>query len=632
VAPVAEKPVKRPLKRHQPKLYNKRFGVFDIETDGLGGTYLDAVAEQELGQPVRFTHAADLFDYLVSETPCDDHGKLYSYTWYAHNLGGYDALYLIEPMLDWAEANLTNIETVSQGQKIIGYVIKVDRGDGKLARITLMDSLPLVQTSLAAASKVYAPEFEKQGHCPDHDFTEGGTYDPACPVCYAYLLGDCDALLATMRAVEHQEHSVFGINLKVTGGSAGVELMKRTLPKGEEYWRQSARKEDFLYQCVYGGFVWPGQDTHEHTEVVKRDCTAAYAARAREGVPSGIAAWTKDFIPDLPGFYYVTAYCPEDTFLPVIPNRTKHYDKHTVPLWPTGEWETWVTSSMIQFAELHGYKFLVHKGLVFPHFAHPYDEMMDMLEAMECPVGDTEVTPAIKLGSKIKRNSVIGKSATKRVQERVMLGDAPPGKVPILDAEGNPLPFWVELEETEDAPHIMPHWNAWITAAQRITLQGLIIAAGPGARYGDTDCMAADRETMDRLVAEGIIPVSDRKKYGTWPVEDEWEWFQVGGPKNYTGALLGTGERRSKAKGMRQPRRKDGPEWEQYLADHKATIDGTDRPTMTFESVRGARDLLKNPGASSAPGIKRTRRFSTLEGSSTWRVDQEGKVRPYHLM
>ena len=292
---------------------------------------------------------------------------------------------------------------------------------------------------------------------------------------------------------------------------------------------------------------------------------------------------------------------------------------------------------------MNGCKFQVHDGLVFPFIEYPYNPMMDLLEAMECPATGEKVAPAVKLGTKAKRNSVVGKSATKRVQERLFLGDAPEGHAQAVNpVTGELLPFYIVVEEagkcdggTEaekeqkaaQAAHIQPHWNAWITAGQRIAVRNILYALGPGARYADTDCVAGDRAAMDAAVAAGDIPTSDRKKYGTWPVEDEWEVFQVGGPKNYNGVQTG-GAKRSKAKGIRKPR--DPDEFEAYWLAQRDTIDKIRRPSITFDSTRGARDLLVN-GTAAGVGITRTRRFSTLEGSSTWNEDQYRQVRPVHL-
>lgn len=625
------------LTRRKPRLYKKRFYVFDVETAGLGGAFLDAVLITELGQYERFLNADDLFERLIC-LPQDDHGKLQSITVYAHNLGGYDALYLIDQMLAWTQETGQPIDTISRGGNIIGYKIPLDRGDGKNAFLTLLDSLPILEVSLQQASSVYAPEYAKREHCPAHDFTKdkAAQYDPACPACYAYLQGDCDALMATLRAKEKQEHEVFGINLKVTSGSAGVELLKRTLPKGHTYFRQHPDKEDFIYRTVYGGFVWPGQDTLAHEDVVKRDCTAAYAARAREGVPAGVSAWTGNYVEGYPGFYRVTAHVPENIPIPCVPNREAKDDHGKVPLWPTGTFDTWLSSIELEAAELHGCKFEVHEGLVFPFIEYPYNPMMDLLEAMECPASGAKVEPAIKLGVKAKRNSVVGKSATKRIQERLVLGDAPEGYAQAVNpVTGELLPFYVVLEElgqgddkkAEQGAHIQPHWNSFITARQRITVRDILYALGPGARYADTDCVAGDRKAMEAAVKAGKIPVSDQRKYGTWPVEDEWEWFQVGGPKNYAGVQVG-GVKRSKAKGLRKP--KDPAEFEAYWQAQRDTIDHVRRPAITFDSTRGARDLLVN-GTAGGIGIQRTRRFSTLEGSSTWTEDEARKVRPVHL-
>jgi hypothetical protein len=621
--------MKLPMVRTEPKLFNKSFGVFDVETAGLGGPLLDSVAQEELGEPDRLMNAHDLFIRLL-DVPKGKNRLMKNYTWYAHNLGGYDALYLIDEMLEFVEETGRPIDTICQGQKIIGYIISIDRGDGKLVKITLMDSLPLIQVSLAQASKVYAPEYQKHGTCPDHNFVEDENvfYEPSCPVCYSYLLGDCDALMATLRAVELQEHQIFGINLKITGGSAGVELLKRTLDKNDAHYRQAKDKEDFLYQAVYGGYVWPGQDTMKHDDVVTRDCTAAYAARARQGVPCGTGAWVGELMPELPGIYHVTASCPESTFFPLVPNKDRAMANHSIPLWPTGEWDTWIPSNVIEFATQHGYKFDIHEGIVFSGIAHPYDNMMDMLERMECPNDGHSVSSALKFGCKIKRNSVIGKSATKPIQESIKLGPAPMGTMPLIDEHGMVLPFYIVQQEVSNGLHIQPHWNSWITAAQRITVQTILIAAGTAARYADTDSVAIDREVMNQLVASGIIPTSEHKQYGSWPVESEWDWFQAGGPKNYLGQQK-DGPKRSKAKGIRAPRKKQGKQWDAYLKAHEDTINGTARPTIEFDSVRGARDIMKHPGGSL--GIRRQRRFSTIAGSMTWQVDEDRKVRPYHL-
>lgn len=617
------------LARTKPRLYDKRYWVFDVETAGLGGAFLDSVLTTELGRHERYRTAAELFERIL-QPPQDPHGKLKSITVYAHNLGGYDALYLIEEMIEWTRREGVPIDTISRGGKIIGYKIPVERGDGKNVYVTLLDSLPILEVGLQAASTVYAPEYAKREHCPAHDFTKdkNAHYDPDCPVCYAYLEGDCDALLATLRAKEAQEHNVFGINLKVTSGSAGVELLKRTLPKDVVYYRQHPEKEDFLYQCVYGGFVWPGQDTLPHEDVVKRDCTAAYAARAREGVPAGVSAWTGRFETEYPGFYFVTAHVPEDIPIPCVPNRSAKAASGRTPLWPTGTFDTYISSIELEAAELRGCKFEVHHGVVFPRIDFPYNPMMDLLEKMECPEDGAKVEAAVKLGVKAKRNSVVGKAATKRVQERVYLGDAPIGATPVVNpVTGELLPFYVIPEEAKDGVHIQPHWNAWITARQRITVRDILYALGPGARYADTDCVAGDRAAMDAAVASGAIPTSERKKYGTWPVEDEWEWFQVGGPKNYTGVQVG-GAKKSKAKGVKKPA--DPDEFEIYWQAQRDTINKVARPVIEFASTRGARDLLTN-GTAAGIGVTRRRSFSTLAGSSTWHEDPARNVRPVHL-
>jgi hypothetical protein len=189
------------------------------------------------------------------------------------------------------------------------------------------------------------------------------------------------------------------------------------------------------------------------------------------------------------------------------------------------------------------------------------------------------------------------------------------------------MPFYVIPEEAKNGVHIQPHWNAWITARQRITVRAILYALGDGARYADTDCVAGDRAAMDAAVAAGAIPTSDRKKYGTWPVEDEWEVFQVGGPKNYNGVQVG-GAKRSKAKGLKKPI--DPAEFERYWQAQQDTINKVRRPSITFDSTRGARDLLTN-GTGAGIGITRTRRFSTLEGSSTWNEYEDRTVRPVHI-
>ena len=209
----------------------------------------------------------------------------------------------------------------------------------------------------------------------------------------------------------------------MTSGSAGVELLKRTLPKGQTHFRQPLIKRTSCISVFTAGSC--GRDRTPCRMRTWSNGIARRPTRPGPGKRSGRGrGLDRRLCPRLSRVLPGHGPRPRTSQSHAFPPGNQGRSRQSPPL-ANGDVRHLDQLKRTRSRELHGCKFQVHDGLVFPFIEYPYNPMMDLLEAMECPATGEKVAPAVKLGTKAKRNSVVGKSATKRVQERLFLGDAP---------------------------------------------------------------------------------------------------------------------------------------------------------------------------------------------------------------
>lgn len=593
---------RKPLKRYTDKPRRNRqrpIIAVDIETDDLGGDFIIGMwlAEDE-EQPTIFTTIEQWVDALFSK-------KYRGYTWYAHNGGEYDFKYLINALRERAKERKTLINPVCSGDRVIGFVIKEQK-----RRIELRDSFALMPSSLAKLSKSFAPEYAKK----DIGLGEGVTFDPHNDEHMEYLEYDVRGLLLTIQRFRETVLELFGVPCGWTAPSTALRAWMKTIPPEKLYWRLNRHAEAFIRHCYYGGLVFLSRnDTVE--DCVSVDFNSMYPSVMRDfGVPTGLAFRCADFMPECIGFYQVIAHVPED-----CPFTMVAYKEAGGVLWPTGDFETYITSIEMAFAEQHGCSFEFLDGYIFDEHEMIFQDFIDQCERQRIEFKGTGREDVIK----IMQNGLYGKFGSRSQVMSYLLCDESDVDyeqwTPVHDVrtgvriEG----FYFKPEAVEDA-HIMPHWASYITAQARLRLAGAVYGCGPeDVIYGDTDSITMRRSAYERGIASGALV--EGVKYGMVKLEHEYVTFRAGGPKNYQG-LLTDGNYVDKAKGI--AKRVVNPE------EHARALDG-ESVTVTYRSTNGSLAMLKNP--KKPIGEQRKRTYSSLQNSKGWHSIGCGRVRPVHI-
>jgi len=107
------------------------------------------------------------------------------------------------------------------------------------------------------------------------------------------------------------------------------------------------------------------------------------------------------------GFFYCSIKTPEDSYLGLLPYRTK-----SRVLYPLGHWKGWYFSEELKFARDNGYIIEVIKGYDFDKSYDNFKSYVDTLSEMKS--NSTDLT--LKNLSKLLLNSLTGKFSMKPIQ------------------------------------------------------------------------------------------------------------------------------------------------------------------------------------------------------------------------
>lgn len=526
--------------RERQKTFERAVGTFDLETFGLGGEYADGFTWEGPGTtPERHSTVESLFKALLNpDRGYTEKGNpsRRTFEWFAHNGAKYDFNYIANSLKEYAEQSGMTIETCPQGTKFISFIIKTE--DGK---IKINDSLPLLQGSLEKVSKAFAPEHAKAGHCPEHDFTAGGEYDPACIVCTNYARQDVTSLWHAY--MNHRETfiGIFGVEPGLTTGSSAVRAWKASIPKGKVYYRQSPDKELWLRNFTTGAYITPGctsryltPESGEQYAAVTADRTAAFAAAMKEGrYPTDTGAWVREYDPEAAfAFYEVWAEVPEGS-QPLIPLVNEAGDK----AWATGRGRAFIISEHWDWLLANGYKLEVIRGLTHDRVEDVFSEFIGRCERLEYPPDGHEQDETVKAIVKNMRNSLNGKLNARAEQDRLFIGhpaDDDEEARPVIDEEtGLPLDLFTKTEAV-DAPYCQPAWYAITVMRQQIEDLRLVLLCEPGERFKcDTDSFTTTPARMRWLIEQGHLNLAPG--YGNYKIEHLWLNHRSIGPKNYYG-------------------------------------------------------------------------------------------------
>lgn len=482
-------------KGNQREKRTELFAGFDVETDGLDGKLLLAQSYHELWDQAHTYHKIEHFlQYVFEEMDLD---ILHKTIWFIHN-AKYDLRYVFEAMGKWKDKFDWECRERAPGNfyEIIVNHKTLKTPSGKPLRITrFRDSMAVFPHSLKKLTESFAPQFVKQ----DIGLGRGVRFDRKNPVHIEYAKNDVLGLVAAMIRFDELLFANFRIHVKGTTSSTAYAAWLRTIPKGEFINRQAPAVEAFMRECYNGGLVQINADYGRHyPEATTFDINSSYPASMKLGVPKGRAVWTKNYVPDMPGFYRVTVTVPDDALFPIMP----HHGEREQLAWARGTYETKITSIEMDHAIERGCTFKVHSGFYYPKgLDNCFTAFVNICERLRKEFKGTPTETLVKL----MQNSLYGRFGMRPDGREctVSFDGQPLGFIPVIDedtARAVPNIYWKPV--VREAEYMLPHFAAWITANSRILIDKATEAAGREITlYRDTDSVTIIGTTIPPVIA-----------------------------------------------------------------------------------------------------------------------------------
>lgn len=612
---------KHPMHREKygaKKLELPPLAAFDFETDGLGGDFIVCAVWTSDDTRLLFDSLDNFFQWML------DHPE---YRYLAHNAVGYEFAYMAPLFYGWfADHDNVDIRPTIQGDnRVVQFTLTITdtkERRGRAARksaktiIDIRDTLCLFNMPLAKVAEAFCPEIPKMKEAIDF---EKETWDITNPEHVAYVYRDCEIVLKAYQRHAANIQNVFGSPLGVTAGSTAIKAYKTTIPAGHVYYRTNADVEKFIRKAYYGALVLPGHQLGDWGKVGCVDINGAYAYQmATHKYPVGSAVATHRMHPTWLGFYRVLATVPASVF--------DTYGFNPIPCkepgglsWPTGTFETYISTPEIRYAEHLGCTIQVLGGYYFPREEDMFSEFIEKCQEMEL-ANDGLYKPSIKQ----IRNSAYGKFGSKEIHKSLVFShETLVGLEPVRRADtGERIEGLYVGEEISDADYMLPHIAAMITAYERLyVMQTIEEAYRRGAKnvYCDTDSIKCDLSVMSDMLDTGSIPVGDT--YGKYKIEEICDHFLVLGPKCFYGDVSNRSDKPLiKTKGI--------PSREIKKAGRRVFEDAlvNERREVPFTSVKSVMNIIKEK--SHVQPIHRKRKITDLRNSFAWQVTKEGKIYP----
>jgi hypothetical protein len=580
--------------------------VFDIETKGLGGEFIQALVmwyAKDGTQELRWCNSAE--NLILTLTSRQLRGMI----GYAHNGAGYDFKYLLD-----AESLILpqgwQYHPISTAMTDIGM---------KLVRnkevVELHDFYKIAPAKLEKLTEMFDVRHKKLIGAIDFETEQ---YNPKNPKHREYLLHDCLGYYEVIEAFTKIWTEHFGTPLGWTTPASAMKAWKAKIPEGHVYFRMHSEYRDYFRECYYGGYNYPGYNSWKQTgdeTLIGWDVNSMYPAMMLQGVPVGQPTHTTKYISGLPGFYSIHAIVPDDTPMPILPYTNVKAQR----FFPTGEFDTKCTSVEIDRARELGYTITVKEGYFFQKTEKIFDEIIKI--CMEIRLNPKYQGTVIEYIAKLVQNALYGKFGSSEWNTKYIVSEAMPDGDDWMNAvdifTGEILEkVWQRFEEV-DVPYLHPEWAAWITALARVTLSQLAEQFAQRGKlvYIDTDSVKALVKPSDNIAVD-----EDPHRYGAWKRELEADEWYCAGPKTYTYHDIHTDEWVVHSKGVPQ-KLVTSDMIRRASQGEKVEIEFTTMPSLSF--------LIKHDERIQ-PARKEKRALTTPSNVMNWRLEA-GIFRPIKI-
>lgn len=429
-----------------------KIATFDIEA--YKWTKLKSVGLYDGKDYNFFTDIDDFADFVLRK-------RYRNYRIFAHFGGGYDFKFLLPALVE----RKFKIDIFENGSRIM--LIKCSDGKNSWHFVDSYFMLPQAQKKLCES-------FDVPHQKVDIDFDSLKESDFYKPDMLKRLKNDCIGLYEIIK--KYQKWGLNRDKLKPTIASQSMYIFRNRYLQ-ERLFKVSEEAEEFIRKSYYGGrteiFKMYGEDLKYY------DANSLYPTVMLEDMPCGRAVWTSTFQPERIGFYDIEVDMPniEIPFIPYCHNKKLYF--------PYGKFNTHVTSVEIKTLIREKIKFKIKRGIYFTDKQKLFKDYIKDLYKIKEKADPKSMDYTI---SKLLMNSLYGKFAQKRNNERIVIPSDPKQIV-----EENLKPYYEELnlykkEEKNKSNFILPYISSYITALARGSLYEKMREVGfNNVYYCDTD-------------------------------------------------------------------------------------------------------------------------------------------------
>ena len=425
------KPVEKPVIK-QIFVSNPNLGSIDCETylsnDNTYKVYSLGFRTNLHSEPVIYYIDRDLDGDKIVISMINEllRSKYSNTTFYCHNLGNYDIVFILKVLYRHNEVNNNEyiIDCILREDKIIKVTIckKIDTVTRKL---TILDSYCWLNNSLKDLGNIFGVDTKKSyfpykfstektlfytGNTPDISYyndLDQHTYNTIYKDNWSfkdetvkYLKDDLNCLYEVLVKANKQIALDYGVQMTESVTISGLALkifLKSYYHNNIPVINKFSIYKD-IKQAYYGGitevYIPYGKKLYYY------DVNSLYPYVALQDMP-GVECSKVDYytgkdlkdLGDIFGFFNCYIDAPLDGYLGVLPMRNTSGIFH-----PVGKWKGWYFSEELKFAQECGYTIKVLNGYVFNRQSNVFNEYVNKIYNIKSnPINDTQKSMAKSL-------------------------------------------------------------------------------------------------------------------------------------------------------------------------------------------------------------------------------------------
>lgn len=376
--------------------------------------------------------------------------KYDNYTFYCHNLGGYDAVFFIRSLYNINESyknetdfNAFGLEIFCRKDKVLKLTISRKVGKKRIRKIKIVDSMVILPESVKDLGKKFdIDENLRKGAFP-HKFssTNAFTYLGKTPDFSYYKKDDCftfedykllvkddwsyktellsylDKDLRSLYEVLKKANESFWLKSRIqmtdslTISKLALEIFLKDHYKPDYLTNHIIPliKDKGLYddikQAYYGGMTEVYKPRNSDNEnLYYYDVNSLYPYVALNDMPGHKVSKMNIIsdnhnLQDLFGFFYCEIECDEN-YLGLLP-----VNQNNLLIFPNGKWKGWYFSEELKYASNYSYKIKLIKGYNFNRVSNVFTTYVNNLYAIKSNKDDQASSQTAKL----LLNSLLGR-------------------------------------------------------------------------------------------------------------------------------------------------------------------------------------------------------------------------------